>query len=129
MANLQRGKFDDQKMESLMGILLRFGVVCASTVVLAGGVFYLQDHARESVHYDVFTAHPVSLRHPAEWAAGIARGDAAAIVTLGILLLIATPIARVVFAVASFALERDRLYVAISLAVLAVLIYGLLHGR
>lgn len=120
--------FNDQRMESLMGILLRFGVVCASTVVLAGGVFYLQDHAREFVHYENFTAHPVNLRHPAEWSAGISRGDAGAIVTLGILLLIATPIARVAFAVVGFALERDRLYVGISIAVLAVLLFGLMHG-
>jgi uncharacterized membrane protein len=54
-------------------------------------------------------------------------GDAAAIVQLGVLLLIATPIARVIFAAIGFAVERDRLYVAISLAVLAVLIFGLLH--
>lgn len=121
--------FDDERMENLMGLLLRFGVVCASTVVLAGGVFYLQDHAREAVHYGQFVPHPVSLLHPAEWANGISRGDAASIVTLGILLLVATPIARVVLAVVGFALERDRLYMAISLGVLAVLIYGLFHGK
>src|SRR5262249_2451330 len=35
---------DDDRMEQLMGLLLRFGVVLASTVVLAGGAFYLEDH-------------------------------------------------------------------------------------
>ena len=119
---------NDERMESLMGLLLRFGVVCASTVVLAGGVFYLQDHAREAVHYGSFTAHPVSLRHPGAWARGIAHGDAASIIIVGILLLIATPIARVIFAVIAFALERDRLYVAISLLVLGVLMWGLYQG-
>jgi uncharacterized membrane protein len=54
-------------------------------------------------------------------------GDAVAIVQFGVLLLIATPIARVVFAAVGFAVERDHLYVAISLGVLAVLIFGLLH--
>jgi uncharacterized membrane protein len=120
--------FDDERMESLMGLLLRFGVVCASTVVLAGGVFYLQDHARETVHYGSFTARPVSLRHPGSWAAGITHGDATSIIIVGILLLIATPIARVAFAVVAFALERDRLYVGISLFVFAVLMWGLYHG-
>lgn len=120
--------FNDERMESLMGILLRFGVVCASTVVLAGGFFYLQDHAFEPVQYRAFTAHPVILRHPGEWAAGIARGDAASIIIVGILLLIATPIARVAFAVVAFALERDRLYVGISVVVLAVLVWGLARG-
>jgi uncharacterized membrane protein len=120
--------FNDERMESLMGLLLRFGVVCASTVVLAGGFFYLEDHAREPVHYKAFVAHPVLLRHPGAWAAGIAHGDAASIIIVGILLLIATPIARVAFAVVAFGLERDKLYVAISLLVLVVLLWGMIHG-
>jgi uncharacterized membrane protein len=120
-------KFDDARMESIMGLLLRFGVVLASTVVAAGGVFYLQDHAGQRPDYRTFVAHPLSLRRPAELAGGIARGEADAIVELGILLLVATPIARVVFAAVGFAIERDRLYVAISLTVLAVLLYGMLR--
>jgi uncharacterized membrane protein len=47
-------------------------------------------------------------------------------IQLGLLLLIATPIARVVFSVAGFILERDRLYVTFTLIVLAVLLYSLL---
>src|SRR5450755_4106498 len=115
------GGFNDSRMETIMGQLLRVGVVFASTVVLAGGFFYLQDHAGKRADYRTFVAHPLSLRHPQELAAGIGRGSADAIIELGILLLIATPIARVVFAVVAFAIERDRLYVAISLTVLAVL--------
>jgi uncharacterized membrane protein len=121
-------KFDDTRMETIMGQLLRFGVVLASTVVLAGGVFYLQDHAGERADYRTFVAHPLSLRHPAQWVDGIARGQANAIIELGILLLVATPIARVVFAAVGFAIERDRLYLAISLLVLAVLLYGMLRS-
>ena len=121
-------KFDDARMEQMMGLLLRFGVVLASTVVLAGGAFYLQDHARERADYGKFVAHPLSLRHPGGLLHGMAKGDAAAIIEVGILLLIATPIARVVFAAVAFAIERDRLYVGISLVVLAVLLYGMLRG-
>ena len=57
-----------------------------------------------------------------------ARVDASAIIELGILLLVATPICRVIFAVIAFALERDRLYVAIGLTVLAVLLLGMLRS-
>jgi uncharacterized membrane protein len=120
---------DDERMEQAMGVLLRFGVVMASTVVLAGVAFYLQDNWRQTADYRRFIAHPVSLDHRAALVAGIRHGEAAAIIQVGILLLIATPVARVVFAVIAFLMERDRLYVAISTGVLAVLVYGLLFGR
>jgi uncharacterized membrane protein len=119
---------DDARMERAMGVLLRFGVVLASTAVLAGMAFYLQDYAmHKAVDYRYFKAYTFGLRHD-ELLAGSARGNAAAVIQAGILLLIATPVARVVFAVVAFALERDRLYTAISLAVLAVLVFSLFHG-
>ena len=120
--------FDDHRMEEIMGHLLRFGVIFASTVVLAGGFFYLNDHAGERPDYRHFAAYPLRLRHPAELLSGLAHGRANAIVQLGILLLIATPIARVAFAAIAFTIERDKLYVAISLTVLAVLLYGMLRA-
>jgi uncharacterized membrane protein len=60
---------------------------------------------------------------------GIATGDPATIIQLGILLLIATPVARVVFALVAFAIEHDRLYVAVSLTVLAVLLFSFFHSQ
>jgi uncharacterized membrane protein len=120
---------DDTRMESAMGRLLQVGVLLAALVVLAGGAIYLRGHAGEQANYRVFTARPVEVRHPAQLLRGIAGGDASAIVDLGILLLVATPICRVVFALLAFALERDRLYVAISATVLAVLLFGLLRSR
>ena len=43
------------------------------------------------------------------------------IIQMGLLLLIATPVARVVFSVFAFAVQRDSLYVAVTLVVLVVL--------
>ena len=60
---------------------------------------------------------------------GALGGDSRSIIQLGLLLLIATPIARVVFAVAGFLFEKDWLYVAVSLLVLAILLYSLVFGR
>ncbi|MBS1822157.1 MAG: DUF1634 domain-containing protein [Acidobacteria bacterium] len=119
---------DDERMERAMGVLLRFGVVLASTAVLAGLLFYLQDHGGKPVQFHDFKAYNFDLRHGSGLFSGSPRGNAAAIIELGIILLIATPVARVVFAVVAFAMERDRLYTAISLAVLAVLVYSLLHA-
>jgi uncharacterized membrane protein len=122
------GAFDDAKMEIIMGRLLQTGVLIAATVVLVGGVLYVFAHAGERSNYRVFVARPVGLRHPKALLRGIVANDASAIILLGILLLVATPICRVIFAVIAFAWERDRLYVAVSLLVLAVLLFGMVRG-
>ena len=122
------GDLDDAQMELIMGRLLQVGVLIAATVVLLGGVMYLFAHAGELSDYRVFRARPVGLRHPKALLHGIAAGDASAIIQCGILLLVATPICRVIFAVIAFILERDRLYIAVSLVVLAVLLFGMLRG-
>jgi uncharacterized membrane protein len=121
-------RFDDARMEAIMGRLLQVGVLLAAAVVLAGGAMYLTSHPGERENLRVFRPHPLELRHPAALLQGIERGDASAVLQLGILLLVATPIGRVIFAVAGFAIERDRLYVAVSLTVLAVLLFAMLHG-
>jgi uncharacterized membrane protein len=52
----------------------------------------------------------------------LASLEPAAIVQLGLLALLATPVARVAASVVGYALERDRLYTAITLAVLLILL-------
>ena len=119
---------DDLRMETVMGRLLQAGVLLAATVMLAGGVMYGVEHSGERTNYRVFQPHPFQPLHPGAMLGQVAHGDASAVLQLGILLLIATPICRVVFAVIAFAMERDRLYLAVSVLVLAVLLYGMLHG-
>jgi uncharacterized membrane protein len=60
---------------------------------------------------------------------GIKTGDPAALIQLAVLLLIATPVARVVFGLIAFVIERDKLFVLISTIVLAVLLYGFLRPQ
>ncbi|MGD0121536.1 MAG: DUF1634 domain-containing protein [Candidatus Limnocylindrales bacterium] len=54
--------------------------------------------------------------------ARLASLEPAAIVQLGLLTLLATPVARVAASVVGFTLEGDRLYAAITLAVLLILL-------
>lgn len=118
----------DQRMEVLMGRLLQTGVLLASAVVLLGGVLYLHQHAGTPADFRTFAGEPANLRHITSLLRLVAIGDGAAIIQLGALLLIATPVARVLFAIVGFAVERDRLYVTVSLLVLAVLMIGLFHS-
>lgn len=120
--------FNDRRMEIAMGRLLQIGVLLASAVVLAGGILYLHAHPAGAVNYHTFAGEPAGLRSPVALFRLLLAGDPAALIETGVLLLIATPIARVVFAILGFALERDRLYVGVSLAVLTVLLISLFYS-
>lgn len=123
------GHFDDRRMELIMGRLLQIGVLLASFVMLVGGVIYTRVHHGEKPDYRVFSSEPQRLRHFDGVIAGMKHGDPAAIIQLAVLLLIATPVARVVFALIGFSIEKDKLYVAVSAAVLVVLLYGFFRSQ
>jgi len=116
-------------MEIAMGRLLQVGVLLASFVMLAGGMLYTRSHHTETPDYRVFSSEPQHLRHLGGVIGGIKTGDPAAVIQLAVLLLIATPVARVVFALLAFAIERDKLYIAVSALVLAVLLYGFFRSN
>jgi len=120
-------RLTDERMDVVISVLLALGVGLAALVVLAGGVTYLVQHAGEPAHYAVFHGEPSRL----STITGIVRGALAlrprAIIQLGILLLIATPVARVLFSAAAFAVQRDRLYVGATLVVLIVLLSNLVR--
>ena len=119
----------DQRVETIVANLLRAGVLLAAAVVALGGIIFLVRHGRAMPQYARFVGEPFELRT----VSGIIRGTASFhgrnIIQLGLLLLIATPVARVAFSVVAFALERDRLYVVITLIVLAVLLFSLAGGH
>jgi uncharacterized membrane protein len=120
--------FDDRRMEIIMGRLLQVGVLLASFVMLAGGILYVRARHDAAPDYRIFASEPMALRHFGGIVRGIAAGDPAAIIQLAVLLLIATPVARVIFALVAFAIERDKLYVFVSALVLAVLLFGFLRS-
>lgn len=122
-------KPDDTLLDRRIGILLRTGVLISAAVVLLGGILFLVRHGSTVPQYHVFHGQPRELRSLTGIIGGALHGHAPAVIQLGLLLLIATPVARVVFSVVEFALERDYLYVVISGIVLGVLLYSLIfHG-
>lgn len=117
--------FDDTRMEAIMGNLLRAGVLLSSFVVLVGGLLYLYSEHAKPANFRVFLSEPEDLRNLPQLFHLVWTGNPAAIIQCGILLLIATPIARVVFACVAFLLEKDRLYLVISSVVLLILLVSL----
>lgn len=119
---------DDHRLETIIGNLLRAGVLLAAAVVLAGGTLYLIQNHSDNVHYRTFVVESQSLRTMPGIIDSAAHLQSEGLIQLGLLLLIATPVARVAMAVIGFHLERDRLYEVVSLIVLAVLAFSLMRA-
>ncbi len=87
---------------------------------------YLARFGREPANYRSFHGQSEKLLSVSGTVSAAFAGDPAAIVQLGLLILIATPIARVIFSIFAFAAERDWMYVGITLIVLGILLASLL---
>ncbi|MHA4893183.1 DUF1634 domain-containing protein [Pedobacter sp. PWIIR3] len=117
--------YADKDVQLILGTLLRVGVVASMIVVFTGGMIYLFTRYSEAVDYSVFDPNKSGLFSIASVYRGVLNLDGNAIAQFGVLLLIFTPVARVVFSVFSFLIERDYLYVVIGLLVLTVILISL----
>ncbi len=104
----------DERFERWIALLLRAGVLSAAAVVAIGEIGFLVNYGYTVENFRVF---PQNREHETEWIR---------VIRLGLMILIATPVARVALSIFAFALERDWIYVAITILVLAILLYGLL---
>jgi uncharacterized membrane protein len=118
----------DEQMDRIISILLRTGVLISALVVLAGGIFYLIRYGTALPEYGVFRGEPADLRSVPGILKDVLALDCRGIIQFGLLLLVATPVARVAFSILAFSLQRDRTYVIITLIVLGVLLYSLAGG-
>ena len=116
-------------LEHRISDLLRAGTLAAGAVVAAGAAWFLFVHGADPADYHTFRGEPAGLRGIGGLLRAPLLGEGRAIIQLGIVILMATPIARVAFSVGAFARLRDRAYVAITGTVLLILIYSLLGGR
>ncbi len=127
MSQSKRG-WTDEQMEQIVSTLLRSGVVSAALVVLAGGVLYLIRYGATLPDYAVFRGEPAELRSVFMIIRDVLAFRPRGLIQLGLLLLIATPVARVAFSILGFALQRDPTYFLVTLIVFAVLLYSLAGG-
>lgn len=117
--------WNDERLEKIIATLLRSGVLLSALVVLAGGIGFLTQHGSEPASYHRFGPAPEAYRSIGAIAKSTRSLDYRAIIQLGLLLLIATPVARVAFSLAAFELEHDRTYVVLTAIVLTILLYSL----
>ncbi|MDR1585036.1 MAG: DUF1634 domain-containing protein [Prevotellaceae bacterium] len=125
----------ERNVELLIGKLLRYGVIVSCIISVAGGIIYLfqhqgtiPDYAPVAGNSDMFRGAPEYLRGISAIFPRVLALDGAAIIQLGVIVLVATPIFRVVFSLFAFLYEKDYLYVVITLIVLLIILANMLFG-
>jgi len=118
----------DVDMQAFIGKMLRTGVTLSACVTVLGGLMYIFRHNALIPDYRNFTKVGEQYISLADIFKGVAEFRARAIIQLGVLLLIATPIARVIFSVVAFLLEKDYLYTIITLIVLGIICFSIVGG-
>jgi uncharacterized membrane protein len=95
-SKMQNHLKQEKNMQLIVGTLLRTGVFASIGIAFIGGIIYLTRHGHEHVDYRHFTGIPDYVR-PAHIFKSIADGKGRAIIQAGIMLLIATPVLRIIF--------------------------------
>lgn len=108
---------EDKAQNAIAGVL-RYGSLISSLVMAAAVVLFLLRGAPSLTPASRPDSPLVLLRRAL-------TPEAAAMAELGILLMLLTPILRILTAATSFALQREYRYVAISLGVLVILVLSI----
>jgi len=124
----------EKDVELYIGKLLRYGVMLACGITLFGGIIYLYQQQGAMPDYspipsgEPFPGVAAYLRELTTILPRILEFDGAAIIQLGVVVLIATPVIRVAFSAVAFLIEKDYLYVVITLIVLAIILVNMIFG-
>ena len=109
-----------------MTLVLRLGLGLALAILAGGVVAYLLDNPG-ATSSTVLSSNPILnyLSFPG-LASGLAAGSVGAVLTLGLIVLVATPIARVASGLFYFQKGNERAMAGIAFGVLVLLLLGVL---
>ncbi|MGO8949388.1 MAG: DUF1634 domain-containing protein [Ktedonobacterales bacterium] len=107
--------------EVMISRVLRAGVLVSAGIICLGLIEFLFSPRSQA------RAQHVPVSFSAIWI-GILHADPLAIILLGLVVLLATPVLRVAVSIVSFAMDHDRLYVGVTALVLAILMLSFLSG-
>ena len=122
---------DPESLNVVLGNVLRYGVVLSGLVTAIGALlFAVANGFSESGTFISYNPNSIPHSFVIISLQGLINGlvaiDPGALIEIGVILLIATPVARVLVSVFLFGAEGDKLYVILTAAVLAVLLFGIL---
>ena len=126
---MQNEKFGEKDFQTIIGNLLRYGVWISLSVAFIGGIIYLMHHGSEIEDYSVFKENDRNIFEViAAVYNGAIQGNGESLIFTGIVLLFLTPVLRVLLSLFSFLLEKDYLYVGITLIVIMIIIISISFG-
>jgi len=118
MLNSSRIHEYEDRAQNAIAAVLRYGSSISTAVMALGLIFGLLRGGGSLVR-------PASAVSPAMLLSRALQFDPVGVAELGILLLLLTPVFRIIIAVVSFGLERDTKYILISLGVLVVMAFSI----
>ena len=117
-----------REMSAVISGVLKYGVI-ASTILVVAGVVILFVDAPHSLPGSLGQVVSSNYGRPTlnldQLLTGVSSGNPIFLIQLGLIVLLATPVARVAASVVMFAAEKDYLYLVVTIVVLGVLLLGL----
>jgi uncharacterized membrane protein len=121
------------RVEIVISAILRIGVISSLAIIMLGAVITYTQHpeyATQSSELPKLIVYGTDFPHSLnDVFGGVMRLRGQAIIALGLLILIATPVMRVAISIIAFAIQRDYTFVAITCVVLALLCISFLMGH
>ncbi|MGE5383756.1 MAG: DUF1634 domain-containing protein [Omnitrophica WOR_2 bacterium] len=115
----------ENRTRTIMSNILRTGIILSALIVITGGILYFTQHAAEPFNYKTFSGEPDRLKHISSILHEAIHLRSRPIIQTGLLILIATPVLRVIFSFINFIFEKDFFYAFISFIVTLILFYSL----
>jgi uncharacterized membrane protein len=116
----------ERAIEIKIALVLAFGVVLSCLVVAFGAVLFLMHHGQDQMQFHVFKGEPLYLSNLPLLFAALKDFKAIAIVQTGLIILIVTPLVRVLLTFLMFVRLKDTKFACISLLVSIILLVALL---
>ena len=108
-----------------ISLILRIGVLTSAAVIIIGGILFVIQHPNASFSFKSFTGEPARLRQADVIIKEAFQFRSRSVIQLGILILIATPVLRVIFSFIEFLIHKDWIFVIITAIVITTLFYSL----
>lgn len=114
-----------KRIEEIIGIILIIGTLCTAALVILGGSIFLIQHGQENMQTELLNADHYAIPITTLLIQDTVAFSPMAIIELGLLLLVAIQVLRVLLLFLYYLVIRDVYFSLISLFILLMLVYSI----